>query len=187
MSATAEKLEDQFELEDEHKNIANSVVNSSLYRSTWRSEISYQKLDTTNQHLSYLDNKDSVQVKRISDVFVGLQKKVQLENFVALQQWEGYVTDVRDDEFTGLLVDVTMGNTETEEEVDIAYEEISNHDRNLIELGAVFTWSIGYLTQGNTKSRISRVVFTNLPAFTSREIKEASDEAISLGQSIKWI
>lgn len=61
--------------------------------------------------------------------------------FISLQSWEGVVEEVFSTYFTALVVEPT---STVEEFAEIAMEEISPADRELLEPGARFYWSIGY-------------------------------------------
>lgn len=102
----------------------------------------------------------------------------RLAGFVALQEWEGHVTDIRDGDFVARLWDLTGGAEREEEEATIPFAEISEDDRAKMRLGSIFRWSIGYEhTEGGTKRRVSQIVFRDLPCVTKTDLQEASDWA----------
>jgi len=106
---------------------------------------------------------------------------------IPLQEWEGYVTAVRDDGFSAYLVDLTAGDELPSEEADISLDEVSDPDRRLLREGAVFRWTIGYEKSiGGTKKRISQIVFRRLPQWTKKEIKSADQAAKELLAGITW-
>ena len=83
----------------------------------------------------------------------------------ALQEWEGYVTEINDAEFVANLLDVTAGDTYAGEEVVIPLEEISEADVARMHTGSIFRWVIGYeRAPSGSKRRVSQIVFRNLPA-----------------------
>ena len=96
----------------------------------------------------------------------------------ALQEWEGYVTEINDSDFVANLLDITAGDTYAGEEVVIPLEEISEADVARMHTGSIFRWVIGYerAPSGN-KRRVSQIVFRNLPAFTKKDLQEAEDWA----------
>lgn len=114
------------------------------------------------------------------------QKGVALDNsFVAEQEWEGYVTEISDEEFSAYLVDLT--NAGIEEEAVFSIDEVSDIHRSLLKEGAVFRWSIGYERgKGGTKKRASSIVFRRLPAWTKRDIAKSIEEAEQYQTSITW-
>jgi hypothetical protein len=101
------------------------------------------------------------------------------EFFKALQKWEGYVLDVTEDSFRARLV--TIEGEGPTQEVEIPLEELVQEDRKLVEPGAVFYWSIGYLDRPSGRLRTSLIRFRRLPAWSSRELEKARTEAEKLG------
>ena len=98
--------------------------------------------------------------------------------FVALQEWEGYVIDIRDEDFVARLWDLTGGARREEEEATIPFVEIAERDRLTMRLGSIFRWSIGYEhTEGGTRRRVSQIVFRDLPVVTKADLDEASEWA----------
>jgi hypothetical protein len=97
--------------------------------------------------------------------------------FETLQQWEGVVTDVTEDEFVAALR--SLSSDVSDKRVTIDREEISDSDQKLVSLGAVFYWTIGYRIEVHgQKSSISTIRFRRLPNWTRREIQRL-DEGIS--------
>jgi hypothetical protein len=101
------------------------------------------------------------------------------EFFKAIQRWEGYVLDVTEDSFRARLM--TIEGEGPTQEAEILLEELVQEDRKLVEPGAVFYWSIGYLDRPSGRLRISSIRFRRLPAWTSRELEKARAEAKELG------
>ena len=102
---------------------------------------------------------------------------VQSESFRAIQEWEGCVTRIDDDTFAAQLTDRTAGKTLAEEEADFPIDDVSEDDRQLLTLGAVFRWVVGYQRSASgTKKRVSQIVFRRLPMLTERDAKIADEE-----------
>ena len=98
--------------------------------------------------------------------------------FHALQEWEGYVLEKRDDEFTARLLDLTAGSLHEEEEATIPLEEIAEDDYIRVIPGSIFRWVIGYeRSPSGTKRRVSQIVFRDLPAITKQDMFEAEEWA----------
>lgn len=98
---------------------------------------------------------------------------------VALQEWEGYVIEIGEDEFVSRLWDITAGAKREEEEATIPLEEISEEDRDKIRLGSIFRWVIGYQRSvAGNRRRVSEVVFRDLPVLTQADWDEAREWAI---------
>jgi hypothetical protein len=104
-----------------------------------------------------------------------------------LQEWEGYVTSIGEDTFTGHLVDVTARQRTEQEAADFPISDLSDDDRKLLEVGAVFRWVIGYQrSSGGTKRRVSQVTFRRMPAWSRRDLIEANKVAVTLSKEIRW-
>ena len=73
-----------------------------------------------------------------------------------LQEWEGYVTEIKDTEFAARLTDLTSGAKYAGEEACIPLEEISDDDADKMQVGSIFRWVIGYECKGRAKKRVSR-------------------------------
>ena len=114
---------------------------------------------------------------------------VQAESMTALQEWEGRVIAVDDDEFVALLIDVTAAEPSSESEWDVEDEEaviplseIDEADLKHLREGSIFRWVIGYgYTRSGRRRRISDIVFRDLPAITvhDRALGEAWAERMS--------
>ena len=97
-------------------------------------------------------------------------------SFHLLQEWEGHVTEVGEDDFTVRLLDLTAGSSHEEEEAVIPLSE-------RLRLGSIFRWVIGYeRSASGTKQRVSRIVFRELPVVTKQDIAEAEERARKTAQ-----
>ena len=67
-----------------------------------------------------------------------------------------------------------------DQEAEIYLNEVEEEDHALIEPGAVFYWSIGYLDRPSGRIRASVVRFRRLPAWTRRQLEAARAEAAKL-------
>jgi hypothetical protein len=104
-----------------------------------------------------------------------------------LQEWEGYVTEVRAETFAGRLTDLTAGRKVEEESGEFPISDVADDDRELLVAGAVFRWVIGYLrTRSGTKRRVSQITFRRLPAWTARDLDKANSRATELASQIVW-
>ncbi len=85
-------------------------------------------------------------------------------SFHALQEWDGYVVEIYEDEFVARLVDLTAGHVYESEEATIPLKAISEHDAANMELGSFFRWEIGYETSlKGIRKRVSRIIFFHIP------------------------
>lgn len=101
------------------------------------------------------------------------------ECFLVLQSWEGHVEKVQWDKemFSAIIADRTNPDNPNEW-VELSINEIGPKDRELIEPGAVFYWSMGYEDRpGYPRQRLSRIYFRRLPGWTEEEVNAAEEEA----------
>ncbi len=99
----------------------------------------------------------------------------------ALQEWEGYVVDIREDEFVVRLVDLTAGRTYESEEAVIPLTEISENDASRMVIGSIFRWVIGYeRSVEGTRKRVSHIVFRDLPKMTEDDFQRGREWAQSV-------
>ena len=90
----------------------------------------------------------------------------------ALQEWQGYVLEINETEFTARLLDVTASASFEEEEADIPLVELSDADVAKIQVGSIFRWVIGYeRSVAGTKKRVSQIVLRDLPAVTKTDLQ----------------
>ena len=101
------------------------------------------------------------------------QRATMFRSFI---KWRGVVLKIYEDCFLCRLVDQD-GNS-PDEEAEILLTEISDEDLQLIDIGAVFYWSIGYqINPSGTRTRSSIIRFRRLPVWRSEELSEAQKKA----------
>lgn len=100
--------------------------------------------------------------------------------FRLLQHWDGTVTAIDDGEFTAEIRDLT-DPANYREEVTLDLDEVSPDDRPLLELGAVFRWSIGYKTSSaGQRERVSQLRFVRIPGWRKSVIDKIKQRAAEL-------
>ncbi len=103
----------------------------------------------------------------------------------ALQEWEGYVVDIRETEFVARLVDITAGASQEGEEATFSRTELSDGDDARICDGSIFRWVIGYeRSPAGTKKRVSQIVFRDLPAVTRSDLRDGEAWAREMAESL---
>jgi hypothetical protein len=98
--------------------------------------------------------------------------------FRALQKWEGYVRAIEDEVIRTRLTPLKGEGGVVEAEILI--EEIGEEEQELIELGAIFYWTIGYLEIPSGRIRASMIRFRRLPRWTKHELEAAHARASEL-------
>ena len=103
----------------------------------------------------------------------------------ALQEWEGHVVDIGDDEFVARLVDLTAGRTHESEEAIIPMAEISERDASGMIVGSIFRWVIGYeRSPEGTRKRVSQIVFRDLPRVTESDLRQGDEWARKIAATL---
>ena len=111
--------------------------------------------------------------------------QVPSATFHALQEWEGYVLEIGEEEFEARLIDLTAGATYEGEEATIPMQDVSDYDAKKLRVGAIFRWVIGYeRTVGGSRRRVSQIVFRDLPAVTESDLRTGQEWAARILQSL---
>ena len=98
-----------------------------------------------------------------------------------VQEWEGHVVDIGDDEFVARLVDLSAGSSVESEEAIIPLAAIDEQDASRMDVGKIFRWVIGYeRSVEGTRTHVSRIVFRDLPRMTARDFEEGQEWARSV-------
>jgi hypothetical protein len=103
---------------------------------------------------------------------------------ITLQEWEGRVVQIDGRFIIARLVDITAGETEETEEVELPIDDVTEADQKLLQPGAIFRWVLGYSYASGWKERFARVVVRRLPVWTDKEMQEADKEAHELHNAI---
>jgi hypothetical protein len=107
------------------------------------------------------------------------------ERFKVLQQFEGTVLEISDEECRARVQD--LGKSEALEEITFPTEEISESDREIAVPGSVFYWDIGYQDRiDGQRLRVSSIRFRRIPVWKEKDLEVASREAELLSESLGW-
>jgi len=100
-----------------------------------------------------------------------------------LQDWEGIVETVGDENFTARLRDLTNEENYPSEIAELPIEDISDDDQELLKVGAVFYLTVGRSIRPNGRQqRFGRIVFRRLPGWTSSTLHRAEKRAKRLSR-----
>ena len=111
-------------------------------------------------------------------------------SLVALAEWEGTVDNIGEELFTARLTEISSSRKSDnyEEEANFLIEDLSDSDIELLQIGAVFRWVIGYSRSvSGTKRRVSQIIMRRLPVWTKRDAKYSKLEGERLSKSISTI
>lgn len=108
----------------------------------------------------------------------------QRVSFQSLQEWQGRVTEIREDAFVALLLDITKDSELEEEEAEVPFDGLADFEAKKLRLGSYFRWVVGYKMSGGTKELVSRIVVRDLPVVTPADVEEARDWARDVVASV---
>ena len=95
-----------------------------------------------------------------------------------LQDWEGVVERVEEDIFVARLRDMTANEVYPGEIAELPVRDVSEDDRELLQVGAVFYMTVGYYVWASgRRERFGRIVFRRLPGWTAAALERAGERA----------
>lgn len=117
---------------------------------------------------------DASQVAMLSHV----RQPIRYVFFKALEQWTGCVDAVSADRSTFTAVLVSKDKSIEGETGEFTFLELSEDDRALVEVGAIFYWSIGYQEEpSGYRCTASAIRFRRLPVWRDKELSAARQRA----------
>lgn len=145
-------------------------------------EFSKQRSERNNNLIfsgSVQPDNEPGQLREIVTKLVDASKPFQTNNyFLSLQKWKGFVTKLNEQTFEVRLEDSTSQGTY--EIAEFENREVSPGDRELLQIGAAFYWSIGYSYNGNQIEKKSVIRFQRLNNWSEEEYDEAIDRGVQL-------
>lgn len=112
--------------------------------------------------------------------------KKQEGHVITLQKWQGVVKSVSDDIFVAHVTDLLR--SVPEEEVELFCSDIQDDDKELLFVGAVFYWCIGYIFSSSGQlTRASFLRFQRLPLYSQDSVKIAAKKAKDIQEGIRWL
>lgn len=94
-----------------------------------------------------------------------------------VQRWFGVVEQTNEDSFIARLASDGRADDEVDEEGTFSLALVSVDDRELVKVGAHFTYTIGRETRLGTRSSVSKLTFRRMPMWHLRQIADAKLEA----------
>ena len=95
-----------------------------------------------------------------------------------LQEWEGVVKRIEEDIFVARLRDMTANEVYPGEIAELPVRDVSEDDRELLQVGAVFYMTVGYYVWASgRRERFGCIVFRRLPGWTATALERAGERA----------
>ncbi len=107
--------------------------------------------------------------------------------FTPTSEWEGYVENMSEDEFSVRLVNIRSQSSLPADQATFYKDEVSEYDQQLLREGAIIRWVIGRerLPTGQVRN-VSELYFRRLPAHSGKDYKRAYEKACTLLEGINW-
>lgn len=144
-----------------------------------------------------INNREDEKYQQVGDLSIegSLEKlalhsketQVNIPIFYSLQKWEGTILSINDAEetFTASLIDLKI-KRDIKEIGEFLIGDISNDDKELFKVGAIFYWHICYDENEGQRERKSLIRFKRQHYWSNKEIAEAEDESEKLGKMFGW-
>lgn len=160
-------------------NIVEDIVLNNVKRDLINDELEeYNSFDKKNKEL-YIDYsfppKESFQLFSESS-FLNYSRKVN--------RWVGVITEIKRDFFIAKLDDLDFPGTYEIGEFDVS--DISPEDLDLIQLGAVFYWSLGHVMNRGQLKKESMIRFKRSAPLSVNELDEIEDWAENKYRNLVW-
>ena len=154
------------------------------------------KVDVDNSsEYSSVPNKTTSIVDRKIDDFVAPHSARQLgDEFIPntrslnpISEWEGYIESIEENVFLVRMVNIRSKSQLPEDEATFQVNELSDYQRQHLEVGAIVRWVIGMeRLPSDQRRKVSELHFRRLPAHSNREYQTALTQAKEMINGITW-
>ena len=151
--------------------------------------------NSSSEYSSVITNKTTSTVDTEIDDFVAPLSARQLEDeFIRntrslnpISEWEGYIENIDENVFLVRMVNIRSKSQLPEDEATFQLNELSDYQRQHIEVGAIVRWVIGMeRLPSDQRRRVSELHFRRLPAHSNREYQTALTQAREMIDGITW-
>jgi hypothetical protein len=155
-------------------------VNQQVRAEDELSETTIPKFNKSKSEFDYLRRGD-IQVSALIPVYKKF--KVYTKN---TKTWRGVITKIYDSYFSCRLYDLD-DKSEIYEIADFNIDSIiTDEDKPLLEVGAIFYWSVGSIIRNGTKKNQSEIRLRRVAAMDSDEFTEFYDKSESDYLDLRW-
>lgn len=115
-------------------------------------------------------------------------QKLNLRSLTPIAEWEGYIHEVKGNEFFVKMVNINTKQSIPEDLATFSVNDVSEHDLKLLNKGAYVRFILGRerLPSGEIRN-VSQLFFRRLPAHSRKDFDRAKQKAKDLLDSINWI
>ena len=108
------------------------------------------------------------------------------DRYLETISWEGYIESISksDETITGRMHEI--GTIGTDESIVFDFNDITPDDFSLVQVGAIFYYSIGYALTKGQKKKEALLRFKRSVNFTEDDVDEISNDVKQLVDEINW-
>ena len=104
-----------------------------------------------------------------------------------ISEWEGYIESIDENVFLVRMVNIRSKSQLPEDEATFQVSELSEYQRQHLEVGAIVRWVIGMeRLPSDQRRKVSELHFRRLPAHSNREYQTALTQAKEMINAITW-
>ena len=104
-----------------------------------------------------------------------------------ISEWEGYVESIEENVFLVRMVNIRSKSQLPEDEATFQINELSDYQRQHLEVGAIVRWVIGMeRLPSDQRRKVSELHFRRLPPHSNREFQTALTQAKEVINAITW-
>lgn len=163
------------------KIIINSITGDiEKYKSLSR-KTKPDAIEVTNSNKDFTEKEINFEIPKFSK---SLQIFDTKNYFTKSQNWIGHVIEKTDSGFKAKLTDIT--NPGTFEIGEFENTEISEEDKEYINVGAAFYWSLGFANSNGQRKTESIIRFQRFSQWLQSDFDEVTDRANELFKKINW-
>lgn len=176
-------IKDHWILDREYSDDAIQNYENQVILDTINSKIS-ERTNALIESNTLFDDKIEKDSFYVPNIFTKSYPKYK--NYISKsQKWIGHVTEISNDEFTAKLVDKN-DTSSTYEIAQFDIDEVSKGDIDLLKVGALFYWSVGYANQNGQIIKQSLIRFKRVADISIEDFDGIIDNARELSNSIIW-
>lgn len=124
--------------------------------------------------------------KSIPDLKNFFMQKFNADRFMETVSWQGYIESISEKEKTiyGRMRELYKNGTE--ESIEFDFNDVSDDDKELVKIGAIFYYSIGYALKNGQRIKMAILRFKRNVKFSGLDVDNITDNAHKLSLGINW-
>ncbi|HOY13219.1 MAG TPA: hypothetical protein PLY70_08765 [Saprospiraceae bacterium] len=158
-------------------------INQGLAIESFNSQIFNLSLSKKNENLNENTFVSIPEKGEIKYPFLFKERKL-LNYYKKTQHWIGVVTKIDSEKFYVNLYD--KSNDDTYEIAEFDFDEVSKSDMNLVKLGSIFYYSLGFASNNGQIKKESFLRFKRSYPFSDNDFETIENRAEKFDQSINW-